>query len=297
MTQKKLGRGLQALLGVAEDGEFEAQDPEAAAGKLLSVAVAEIATNPYQPRKSFDPTELASLAESIREHGLIQPITVRPGGPGYQIIAGERRYRAAMDAGLTHVPVRVIEIDDQRTFEFALVENLQREDLNALEKAQAFQRYVDQFDATHEELAGHLGIDRSTVTNFIRLLELPEAVQESLRSGQITNGHARSLLSVAEQADRVSLCRKIIAEALSVRQTEELVRSYRDQTIVEAPSKNPSAAPAKTNHVASIENSLRQRLGTKIEIKQKGKDKGVITIHFASNDDFERVIERLMGPG
>lgn len=294
MVKRKLGRGLQALLGVEEDSEgaggVDVGEADAG-GELARLPLSELDRNPYQPRNDFRPEELAALTQSVCVHGVIQPIIVRPVGGRFQIIAGERRFRAAQEAGLTHIPVRVVDIDEQQTFEFALVENLQREDLNAIEKAQAFEKYINQFGTTHEELAGHLGVDRSTVTNFIRLLELPQAVQEAVRVGQISNGHARALLSVNDSVEQIALCRRIIAEGLSVRQTEEAVRGYR--TAPDKPSSPAKSAPSKSNHLQSLENDLRQRLATKVEIKAKAKDKGTITIHFESHDDFERVMSCL----
>ena len=299
MSKKKLGRGLQVLLGGSESespavAEMDPVDPMIATADLHQASVDELDRNPFQPRQDFESEELAALAQSVRAHGVIQPIVVRLAGDRYQIVAGERRLRAAQEAGLTRVPIRVVEIDDQQTFEFALVENLQREDLNAIEKGQAFQTFIDEFDATHEELAVRLGIDRSTVSNFIRLLELPQSIQEALRAGQISNGHARALLSLTEDADRVAACRRIITESLSVRQTEELVRADRAKPAEKTPS--TKAPVEKSNHLLSLENDLRQKLGAKVDIHPKTNDTGTITIHFGSNDDFERVIEQLTGP-
>lgn len=289
MAKKTLGRGLQALLGGGEESVAVADRPPRRDDSRI--AISEIDANPYQPRRDFDAEEIASLAQTIQAHGIIQPIAVRQAGDRYQLIAGERRLRAAQEAGLTEVPARVLEIDDQQSFEFALIENLQRRDLNAIEKAQAFQGYVGQFEVTHEELASQLGIDRSTVTNLIRLLELPDAVQEAVRANRLTNGHARALLSLEDPVQQIALCRKIVDEKLSVRQTEQLVKQQAGSGA--PPAKAPKPTPQKSNHLQSLETDLRRLLGTKVDIQPKAKDKGVIAIHFESHDDFERVMEAL----
>ena len=294
MTTKKLGRGLQALLGGVE-GESTISAVHASEsdppGELRQVLLTDIDVNPYQPRRDFNAEEISELAQSIQNHGVIQPIVVRPLGDRFQIVAGERRFRAATEAGQQTIPARVVPLDDQKTYEVALVENLQRRDLNAIEKAQAFDSYLHQFGTTHEALAAHLGVDRSTVTNLIRLLELPEPVQGAVRAGQISNGHARALLALNDSVEQIGLCRKIIAESLSVRQTEELVRNAKPAT-----PKPPAApkAPNKSNHVLSLENDLRQSLGTKVEIRANDQNQGTLVIHFQSNDDFERILDRIL---
>lgn len=302
MGKRKLGRGIQALLGMEDGAEAEAGaatavvEGEDTSGEWMTLALADLDANPYQPRREYNPEELAALAQSIAVHGIIQPIVVRPHAGRFQIVAGERRYRAAREAGLSHIPARVVEIDDQQTFEYALIENLQRRDLNPVEKAQAFQDYIGRYGATHEELASQLGVDRSTVTNLIRLLELPEAVRDAVRVGQITFGHARALLSLADPVAQMGMCRKIIAETLSVRQVETMVKEQKERgDISPAAESPPSPKPVKSNHLMALENNLRQRLGTKVEIKAKAADKGVISIHFASHDEFERVME-ILGP-
>ncbi|MFO0947285.1 MAG: ParB/RepB/Spo0J family partition protein [Planctomycetota bacterium] len=308
MSRKKLGRGLQALLGVDDPAEpsvavnagASEHEPKESSNDLRQIPVANIEVNPYQPRRDFDPEELASLARSISTHGVIQPIVVRALGSRYQLVAGERRLRAAKEAGLSSIPARVLVLDDQQTCELALIENLQRQDLNAIEKAQAFQNYLGQFGSTHEELAEHLGIDRSSVTNLLRLLELPDSVQDAVRTAKISFGHARALLSLADPVERIAVCDQIVAEALSVRQTESLVKTKRETP---APSKADNAeskeaadkSSAKSNHVLSLENDLRHRFGTKVEILPEGSDYGRVVIHFQSHDDFERVLELLQG--
>lgn len=290
MKGRKLGRGLQSLLGGDDSAPSFDSESAIAPGDSnhsdgLVLAIEEIELNPYQPRRDFDPEELAGLAESIKAHGLIAPIAVRQVEGRFQLIAGERRLRAAKLAGLSQLPVRVIEADDRATFEVALAENLQRRDLNPVEKALAFQRYIGDYGTTHEELARVLGVDRSSVTNLLRLLELPPPVQEAVRAGQISFGHARALLAVDDPARQLALCRTIITEQLSVRQVEEMVRPKEPKASKERPSHSP--------HLQSIEVDLGRRLGARVAIDAKGKDRGKIVIHFSSHDEFERLIHYL----
>jgi ParB family chromosome partitioning protein len=308
MNRRALGRGLSALLGSHVDdaanpaSEFDSMEP-ATHATVVEVPVALIDPNPYQPRSDFDPVELEGLADSIRLHGVLQPIVVRPVDGRYQLVAGERRLRAAQHLSWTNVPARVVELDERQTCELALVENLQRKDLNAVEKARAFQRYIEQFGATHDALAGQLGVDRSTVTNLIRLLELPDAVQEMVVQGKISAGHARSILSLDDPLLQLSVANEVAEKGLSVRQTESLVRTYKSggaSPTADAAAAPPesvsefsdSAAEQKSNHIASIESELCQKLGLKVAIQAKG-DRGRIVLTFESNDDFERAVEQL----
>src|SRR5437879_7685074 len=228
MEKRRLGRGLDALLAATGKGSNGADS--AGTNGQTRVAVDRIEHNPYQPRKVFDDDELAALSESIRTHGILQPLVVRPLGDRYQLIAGERRLRAAQAAGFDEVPVHVVDFNDQQVLEAALVENIQRSDLNSIEKAQGFQDYLQRFDMTHEQLAARLGMDRSTVTNLVRLLELPPEVQSAVRVGQITAGHARALLAVANRDRQVSLCKEIVARGHSVRATESLVKEQKNES-------------------------------------------------------------------
>ena len=202
-AQRRLGRGLEALLGGTTPAKphLAIHEPEGQpSGEPLKVSVYEIDNNPYQPRKDFDEAEIDQLAESLEQHGLLQPIIVRRAGERYQLISGERRLRAAIKAGWPNVPVYIRECDDRQLAELAIVENLQRKDLNPLEKAASFQLYLEQYDCTQEDLAGRLAIDRSTVTNLLRLLELPTMVQAALRAGAIGQGHARALLPLGRRS-------------------------------------------------------------------------------------------------
>jgi ParB family chromosome partitioning protein len=292
MEKRRLGRGLDALLASTANGNESSADGAAHVNGQTNVAVEQIDHNPFQPRKVFDDEELAALSDSIRTHGILQPLVVRPVGDRFQLIAGERRLRAAQAAGLGDVPVHVVDFNDQQVLEAALVENIQRTDLNPIEKAQGFQDYLQRFSMTHEQLATRLGLDRSTVTNLVRLLELPPEVQSAVRVGQITAGHARALLSVADRQRQLSLCKEIIARGHSVRTTEALVKERKS----DPPEMAPRTTPEKTTHLESIENELRQSLGTRVEIRLRGKDKGQIVLAFEANDDFERLLEVLRRP-
>jgi ParB family chromosome partitioning protein len=261
--------------------------------------VEQIDSNPAQPRQHFDPAEMQSLTESITAHGLLQPVVVRRVEDRYQLIAGERRLRAAREAGWSDVPVNVVEADQRQTAELAIVENLQRKDLNPLEKAAAFQRYLEMYACTQEELAARLRLDRSTVANLIRLLELPEPVQEDIRHAKITQGHARALLPLGEEREQIEFCRRIQREGLSVRQTESLVQQAIDAADgrplrVIAPDGGKSPRPRTQNeHLAALEQQLRAALGTKVTITHNARGRGKLVIHFRSHEEFERLRRHL----
>jgi ParB family chromosome partitioning protein len=315
--ERRLGRGLEALLGrslepavQAADGGWHAGDgsPAAAApaaagspgaaGGLLQLSVYEIDANPFQPRRDFDDADIQSLSDSIHDHGLLQPIVVRQVAGRYQLIAGERRLRAAIKAGCNQVPAHLVQADDRQASELAIVENLQRKDLNPLEKAASFQQYLKRYGCTQEELAGRLKIDRSTVANLIRLLELPETVQDAVRNGAITQGHARALLPLGDEHEQVAFCDRIQVEGLSVRATEEQVqdqiRQADEEPLVVITEEGEVRQPVRRNsHLTSLEQTFRAALGTKVEVKQGGKGRGKIIIHFASHEEFDRLQELL----
>jgi ParB family chromosome partitioning protein len=256
-----------------------------------------IDSNPYQPRADFDETEIQSLAESLQTHGLLQPVVVRRHGDRYQLIAGERRLRAAVKAGWSDVPVQVVEADDRQMAELAIVENLQRKDLSPLEKASAFHRYLEEYQATQEDLASRLKLDRSTIANLIRLLELPAAVQEALRQMKITQGHARALLSLGDEGEQVAFCTRIQQEGLSVRQTESLVQDAIAQADAE-----PLAVAGKTTrsrrssqHLAELEQEFRAALGLKVKLTESGRGKGKLVIPFSTHEEFERIRDVICG--
>ncbi len=301
--RKRLGRGLNALLGGPDDepATISAVDSStpSAAGDLRQVPIKTIEPNPFQPRTEFDDAALKELSESIQQHGVLQPLLVRalPNG-GWQLIAGERRMLAAQQAGLATVPCRVLELDDQQVCEVALEENLKRKDLHVLEKAQAFQDYLQRFGRSIEELAKQLSLDRSTVSNMLRLLELAEPVKQSLRSDKISAGHARALLSLTE-SDQIVLCQRIMSDSLSVRATEAAVRetlaaaNSNGSTVPFDKTSDATSKPQPTQHVLSLQGQLRDLLGLPVEIKLKGKESGQVVITFPSNDDFERILRML----
>jgi ParB family chromosome partitioning protein len=286
MEKRRLGRGLDALLG-PDNGN----DP---AGPPAELALDRIQQNPFQPRKAFDPDELASLSASVKSHGILQPLVVRQVGEQFQLIAGERRLRAAREVGLATVPVRVVDFNDQQTLEAALVENIQRTDLNPIEKALGFKDYLDRFGLSHDQLAQRLGLARSTITNLVNLLEMQPEVQEALRVNQITEAHAKLLKGIKDGPRQVALCRQIITQGLSVKATETLLREKRDEQAAGGAA-NGSATPpvAKTAHVKGIEDELRQKLATRVEIRLRARDRGQILLRFESNDEFQRLLECL----
>jgi ParB family chromosome partitioning protein len=283
--KRRLGRGLDALLG----GPAPAGAAPATATR--TVPVDRIKVNPHQPRKDFDEDALHALKDSLRTHGLLQPVLVRPQGDEYELIAGERRFRAAKEVGWAEIPVHVVDLNDQKVFEAALVENLQRSDLNPIEKALGFHDYLQRYEVTQEELAKVVGLDRSTVANLIRLLELAPAIQDAVRHGQVSAGHARALLPIDDPARQVSLMQEVIAKGLSVRQVEAMAKT--GVTTEGAKEKPAALAPAKTAHVQQIEDDLRRRFATKVAIKLRTADKGQIVIGFENSDDFERVLAML----
>ncbi|MCA9038728.1 MAG: ParB/RepB/Spo0J family partition protein [Planctomycetaceae bacterium] len=302
--KRRLGRGLSALLGGrSNDGERIIEGEEnfessSSSSDSSHIDVELIERNPSQPRKQFSEVALNDLANSIKMHGLLQPVLVRPHEGKYQLIAGERRWLAAKQAGLTAIPCRVLELSDQYVAEAALEENLKREDLNALEKGEAFKEMLDRFSLRIEDLAARMSMDRSTVTNLIRLLELSEPVKEELRNDRITNGHARALLAVTDHEAQADLCRQIIDQKASVRKTEKLVKDWQKQgeegaETIPFPGNDQGekkGPPEMSNHLLSLQEQLRQILGAQVEIKLKTNDSGQIQIPFTSNEDFERIL-------
>src|SRR4051812_25141314 len=245
-VKPRLGRGLDALLGTMN------QQP----GTANRLNLNQIQHNPYQPRKRFDDSELQQLTDSIRVHGVLQPLVVRPTGDSFQLIAGERRLRAAQAAGLNEVPVHVVQFNDQQVYEAALVENIQRADLNAIEKAQGFKDYLDRFQITHEVLGQKLGIERSTISNLVGLLNLPAEVQDAVRLGQISLGHAKVIKGVTGKDKQTALCKEVILKGLTVQALELAAKVAKAET-PEAAEKIAKPAAEKTAHVQSLENELR----------------------------------------
>ncbi len=291
--RKALGKGLGALIPGADldaADAVESADASLDQGRRLhDLAVADIEPNPHQPRTAFDPEKVDELAQSIREKGIIQPLSVRRFGAGYQLIAGERRLRAAQLADLETVPALVLDVvTDQEMMEVSLIENIQREDLNPIEEARAYRALMEECQLTQEEVARKVGKDRSTVANTMRLLNLSPEVREALQSNQISMGHARALLGLEDDRLQAALCREIVVRGLSVRKVEELVRGC-----LEGKPKKPDARPPfKDPEVLAVEDDLQRHFGTSVTISRRGK-KGKIEIEFYSDDDLERVLELL----
>ena len=290
--RKALGRGLAALIPGAPVPSSAPPLAARAGDGLRTIAIEEIHPSSQQPRQSFDDARLDELAESIRAQGIIQPLVVRQrAGGGYELIAGERRWRAAQRAGLHELPAVVREVAPSRAFEMAMVENLQREDLNPLEEAAGYERLIDEFDYTQEELATRVGKDRSTIANALRLLRLPAGVRELVTAGRLSMGHARALLGL-ESADAMErLARRTVSRDLSVRQVEALVKRERDGA-----GRAPRAAGAPTSSV--VARDLAQRLsrafGTRVEVVAGADGRGHLAIHYHSLDQLDALLARLL---
>jgi ParB family transcriptional regulator, chromosome partitioning protein len=284
-----LGRGLSALIpGAVEEG----------GGGLLEVPVGAVSPNPRQPRNMFDDNALDALALSIQEVGVLQPIVVRKVGGGFEIIAGERRLRAAKKAGLATIPAIVRDSDDSESLREALIENIHRENLNPIELAEAFRELLEELGLKQETLAERLGVSRSHVANTIRLLQLPAEVQTRLAEGKIQAGHGRALLSLADADAQNTLALRAAAEELSVREVEELVRNYLDHPSAasEKPSIKAVAGSPESSSLAEVEEILSEQLATRVTI-QMSKKRGKILIEFGSADDLERIVSEIIGSG
>lgn len=286
----------QAISRSSRDAATPASPQE---GDIVHLNVYEIEDNPYQPRREFRESELASLAESLKEHNILQPILVRIVDGRYQLISGERRLRAAIKANWQTIPARLRTADDRLVSELAIVENLQRKDLNAIEKALSFRRYIDEHGCTQESLASRLKIDRSTIANLIRLLDLPRQVQDAVRDQTISAGHARSILPLGDEVIQTQFTRRIIDEGISVRGTEKMVADYLSSDSLSPSSLAqaavpPSAKRTRSSHVDHLETELKMALGTKVQIKQGTREKGQIVVHFANASEFER-LKNLIG--
>ena len=291
---RRLGRGLEALLAAAPS----AGASTGAHGALRQIPTSQIRPNPFQPRKVFRAEELADLEASMKASGLLQPVTVRalPGNRGFELVAGERRLRAATRLGWPEIPALVKEIDDRTLLTFALVENLQRADLNPIEEAEGYQRLLGEFKHTQQQVADAVGKDRSTVANMLRLLNLPASVRRLVQEGQLTLGHARSLLALPNEKGMVELAREVVARGLSVREVE---RRVRESVPAKRPANGkPSRADRRDPEVRRIEDQLRRFLQTDVTVALSGKERGEIRIAFYSADDLQRTLELLLGaPG
>jgi ParB family transcriptional regulator, chromosome partitioning protein len=296
MSKQRLGRGLDALIPRAVTKEISIDSKEIrfddgqSVGVIAKIEIAKVKPNPYQPRETFDRTALEELKQSIIEKGVIQPITVRrlPGGM-YELISGERRVRASTEAGLTHIPAYIIEVESEKELlELSLIENIQREKLNPIEIAKAYQRLIEELGYTQEEIAKKIGKDRTTVANFIRLLKLPEQIQESLKRGEITMGHARALINLPSRKLQVEIWNKIVKQGWSVRKVEKIVRDLSKGKIAEEKTTKKKTAQSEFR---DIESKLKRIFGTQVKIKQTGNGRGEIVIEFYSDDEFERLLE------
>ena len=258
------------------------------AGKIYFLPIDQIRPSPFQARREFSEQELAALAQSIRENGLLQPVTVRKlSDGGYELVAGERRLRAAKLAGITDVPVLIREYDKQQTMEIALIENVQRADLNPIEEAQAFQQLIQEFHLTQEEIANRVSKNRATITNSMRLLKLDSRVQDMLAEGKISSGHARALLGLEDRERQYQVAVKIVEEKLSVRDVEKLVKMMNRPPKEKKPEKGPDIDLI----YRQVEDKLKSIMGTKVVINQKDKNKGRIEIEYYSQEELERLIE------
>nr|WP_144059368.1 ParB/RepB/Spo0J family partition protein [Rhodopirellula sp. SWK7] len=318
---RRLGKGLAALLGTPMDDDgmpidegssfgaeggsgkpkkaaASADNENASSVQTLELPIDQIGANPFQPRREFNPDEIASLAESIKNHQQLQPVLVRIVDGKYQLISGERRLRATIHAGLKTIRAEVREADDRLVAELAIIENLQRKDLNPIEKAMSFKRYIDEHQCKQDDLARRLSIDRSTIANLMRLLELPQSILDMLTAGEISAGHARALLPIGEEEIQMQMATKIVSETWSVRMTEnavgELLRAEEDaETGLKVTNKSRQKRKPIPPHIEAMQQEMRMVFGTKVEIKASARSRGKITIHFNDAEEFERLRELL----
>jgi len=298
-SKKRLGRGMESLVSTSRFEELRRGETDSRAlgmgtatrrQYVAELPIDKISANPHQPRRDWDEPKLQELAASIRSSGLIHPVVVRPMGGGFQLVAGERRLRAARLAGQTAIPAIVRDASEDQMLEWALVENIQRADLNPVERARAYRHYIDQCSVTQQEAAERLGQDRATIANYMRLLELPEIIRDMLAGGRLSMGHARALLAVSGEHVQVRLAERVVAENLSVRRLEGLVRA-------EVAGPVERRAPQRSPHIEELEREMTQSLGLRVRIRSTGSKghRGAIVIEFHSLDDFDRVRGRLFG--
>lgn len=281
---RRLGRGLDALLGAASR-------EQSATDALRRIAISDIKPNPLQPRKEFAPQELTELQQSLSTHGMLQPVTVRTSqaGRGYELIAGERRFRAATALGWKDIPALVKDVDDSTLLALALIENLQRADLNPIEEAEGYKRLIADFGMTQMQVAELVGKNRSTVANLLRLLDLPQSVRDLVQSGQLTAGHVRALLALKDDAEIVAAARNIVDRQLNVRDVEAKVRAA-----TKRPRKQKEGPPRTgTAFTKSVEDKLRKHLQTDVKISTDETGRGDLAIRFYSHEDFERILETI----
>ena len=286
--EKPLGRGLEAVLGDMKI-PVKQENPQVVSGNT-NIRLESIEANPYQPRTKFDEESLMELAKSIVTYGLIQPVTVRPVGSGkYQLISGERRFRAAQMAGLTEIPAFVRTVDDALSIQMALVENIQRADLNAIEIAMSYQMLIDECHFTQEELGAKVGKTNTTISNYLRLLKLSTPVQVAVRDSQISMGHARALVAVEDEALQAKLVQQIVKDSLSVRQTETLVK----KTLEGTQNRKTKVKITLSDAVRTAQSAISKKLNAKVNIKKDISGKGHIQIPFASDEELKRILDLL----
>lgn len=277
MEKRALGKGLSALIPTMEEGRENRES-------VLNIPISKIKTNKYQPRIEFNKEKLADLISSIKEKGVVQPVLVRKAGDGYELIAGERRLRAVSSLGVDTIPAIVKNVADIDMLELSLIENIQREELNPMEEASAFQKFIDDFNFTQEKIAKAIGKDRSTVANTLRLLALPKKIQEYVSKGDVSAGHAKAMLSLDAETDQLRVCNLVVKKGLSVRETESLVKRRA--------AGEKREAPKKDHGLNDIEGQLQHVLGTRVRIFH-GKKRGRIMIEYYSNEDLNRILDIL----
>lgn len=296
-TKKKaLGRGLSALLDNAGIDDITTQigksTYKSVAGSIANITIETIEPNPYQPRTRFDDESLLELTNSIREQGIIQPITVRSlGNEKFQLISGERRLKASVKAGLAEIPAYIRSASNEAVLEMALVENIQRKDLNAVEIALSFQRLLEECNYTQEELSERVGKNRTTVTNYIRLLKLPANIQMGLQDGKITMGHARAIINVPTIDMQLTIYKDIVDQDLSVRETEEIVRNI--ENMPSSPEKQGKKVHALPVKYFKMKEHLGKQFGLRVELKRNNKGKGTVVVHFRNDDELEQIINKI----
>ena len=290
MSKRVLGRGLSALLENAET-DITSVEPKAL-HSIADIQISQIIANPFQPRTEFDDEALQELSESIKLHGVIQPITVRKVGyEKYELISGERRTRASILAGLSQIPAYIRLADDQQMLEMALIENIQRENLNAIEIALSYKRLLDECELKQEELGDRVGKKRSTVNNYLRLLRLPDEIQLALKDGKLMMGHARALVNVENADQQLAIFKAAVNGSLSVRQVEELVRNEKDAD--DTPSKKPANKYFDFTKYIDKKEKIEKDLGTNIQFKSKSDDNGTIIIRFSSKEQLEAILKKM----
>ncbi|NOX85878.1 MAG: ParB/RepB/Spo0J family partition protein [Chlorobi bacterium] len=286
--KKALGRGLDAILQSPET-DITATDISGGyvAGAIAEIELEKIEENPFQPRSDFDEMNLREMAESIKAQGIIQPVTVRKlGYDKYQLISGERRLRATRMAGMTKIPAFIRIANDEQMLELALIENVHRKNLNAIEIAISYQRLIDECELTQEQLSEKIGKNRTTIANFLRLLKLPPEVQVALRDGFITMGHARALIAIEDEKDKLKILEEVIRKGLNVRQVEELVRNFNKKAVKPSPVKK-GTLPERFKNTTAV---LSRKFGTKVSLRRNNKGKGSIVISFRNDDELDKII-------